>query len=95
MFPLMHDETWRFKTDTNGRWIWLRYSAGGVPLATSRANYAKLQDCIADAEAAGYCGTLRGANEDVPELVPDFMPADAASAPPPAPLHSSDRALEA
>jgi hypothetical protein len=49
-------DVWTFKQDTNGSWIWLRYSPDGEPLAASRADYERFDDCVADAQRRGYKG---------------------------------------
>ena len=51
-------DVWTFKKDTNGRWIWIRYSPEGEAMAASRADYETLDDCLADARERGYAGHL-------------------------------------
>ena len=56
--PISELDVWTFKKDTNGRWIWLRYSPDGEALAASRADYDELAECVADAKQRGYRGSL-------------------------------------
>ena len=49
---------WTFKKDTNGRWIWLRYSPQGEALTASRQDFDYFDECVADARQRGYDGTI-------------------------------------
>ena len=54
--PNTPNDIWSFKKDTNGRWIWVRYSEEGEALLASRADYETLDECLADARQRGYRG---------------------------------------
>lgn len=51
-------DVWTFKKDTNGRWIWVRYSPDGEALAASRADFEHLCQCVRDAAQRGYRGDI-------------------------------------
>ena len=55
-FPISEYDVWTFKKDTNGRWIWIRYSPDGEALLASRGDYENLADCVLDARGRGYSG---------------------------------------
>ena len=56
--PVTDYDVWSFKKDTNGRWIWLRYSPDGEAMFASRADYETFDECLADARQRGYSGDL-------------------------------------
>lgn len=60
---LSERDGWSFKKDTNGRWIWVRYSPGGEPLSASRADYETFEECVADARLRGYRGSTVDGSE--------------------------------
>ena len=49
---------WRFKKDTNGRWIWLRHASDGEALTASRQDFEEFDECVADARLRGYDGNI-------------------------------------
>ena len=56
--PICDFDVWTFKKDTNGRWIWIRYSPEGEPLTASRADYEDMETCVQDARRRGYRGSI-------------------------------------
>ena len=56
--PISEYDAWSFKKDSNGRWIWIRYSPAGEALTASRADFDEHADCVRDATRRGYRGSV-------------------------------------
>jgi hypothetical protein len=56
-------DVWDFKREESGRWSWQRLSPDGEALVNSRASHNTFEECVADAERAGYTGRGQKAAE--------------------------------